>query len=114
MYYDYNCPLKPHDHYYFSKAIKILTALAHDKHNPRAVLQIITQHGIDAKEQLYLLEYYYRQRGLLRAKHKYNPVTAQEEQEILELYRAGVPLLHIAKKLNRHVSTIYYVVKRNF
>ena len=114
MYYDYNCPLKPHDHYYFSKAIKILTALAHDKHNPLAVLQVITQHGIDAKEQLYLLEYYYRCRGLLRAKHKYNPVTAQEEQEILELYRAGVPLLHIAKMLNRHVSTVYYVVKRNF
>lgn len=110
----FNAPLIPHKHYFFKLAIKRLSYLAHHaRHDSRLIIKIITTGGIDATEQIYLLEFYYRCAGLIKPKHNYRPVTLEEEQKIIKLYNQGIPLLHIAKKLNRHVSTVYYVVQRN-
>ena len=92
------------------RAARILGSLAkHKVHDTQYIIKIITSHTFSAEEQIYLLEYYYRVAGLLKPKHRYNPVSQEERQEIRELREQGLSYAEIARRLNRHVSTIWYV-----
>lgn len=73
---------------------------------------VAATYGIDAEEQYYLITYYYRCKGLLAPKHRYKPLTEHEKQEIVKLHVSGVSMAGIARRLQRHVSTIYYFLKR--
>ncbi len=75
--------------------VKLLAMLPSDE-------QILVLHVLSKKH------YNYR----ICRKHNYNPLTNEEKAIIQQLYLLDTPKAHIAKQLNRHVSTIYYYLRR--
>lgn len=87
----------------------------------RAPLHIIEKYSMDAEEQFQALRFFYscvfRKQGKKEevkriGGHNYKPLSDGEKQKIVELKLANVPLLHIAIRLDRHISTIHYFCKR--
>lgn len=76
-------------------------------------IMLITATTSDAEEQFALLTIYWKCCGLKHATAKnYNKLSPSEIAKIREWYIAGKSIYAIAKALNRHPSTIYYVLKR--
>ena len=74
---------------------------------------MILKETSNAEEQYALVVFYWRCRGVkIATSHRYKPLTQQEMEEIRRLRSEGCSIYKIAKQLKRHVSTIYYALKR--
>jgi len=88
----------------------------------RAPLFLIIRVAFDAEEQYQALRFFYTCLFKKQNKHEevrrlgghnYKPLTDGEKQRIIQMRLAGASLTAIASELNRHVSTIYYFLKRS-
>jgi len=99
----------------FADTIKTLAGLAKNKQaiSQKIYLDIIISATDNADEQYGLLLFFYKCCGIKApSHHKYNKLSSNELAKIREWYIAGQSIYSIAKALNRHVSTIYYALKR--
>lgn len=86
----------------------------------RAPLLLIIRRARTADEQYHALTFFYkllskRHPELIEmppTAHEYRRITASEAQLIRQLRLQGAPLIRIAQRLGRHVSTIHYFCKR--
>jgi len=103
---------------------KLATQLAGAVHSgaKRAPLGLIIRCALDAEEQYQALRFFYACMFRKQKKHEevrrlgghsYKPLTDEEKQRIIQMRLAGASLTAIASELNRHVSTIYYFLKRS-
>jgi len=99
----------------FHDTIKTLAGLAK---NSKAIelkvhIDVIVRATSNADEQYGLLLFFYKCAGIKApSHHNYRRLSTYELAKIRELYVAGKSVYAIAKALNRHVSTIYYALKR--
>ncbi|HDI51835.1 MAG TPA: hypothetical protein ENF45_04325 [Bacteroidetes bacterium] len=104
----------------YPRAIKHLAKIAKISPNPPyggrgypAHLKEIIKTTSDAEEQYALLVHYYNCLGLeVKKTRSYRPLTEDEKFRILSYYSSGYSVSKIAEALGRHVSTIYYFIKR--
>jgi len=102
----------------YPRAIKHLAKIAKISPNPYggrgypAHLREIIKTTSDAEEQYALLVHYYNCLGLRIKKRNYRPLTEDEKSRILSYYSSGYCVSKIAEALGRHVSTVYYFIKR--
>ena len=98
----------------YNDFLKYLATLAKNSdNNSKTHLKEIIKITSDAEEQYALVIFYWKCKGIITPKsHKYNKLQPHEIQKIKEMYVAGYSIYAIAKALNRHTSTIYYVLKR--
>ena len=106
------------------KITEIVKSNIPKKQKHQKVLKLIINYTSDSAEQLVLLRIFYKKVNYsseqalkytsLRSKREnYKFISDKEAEKIRELREKGCSYYEIAKKLNRHVSTIYYYCKRN-
>jgi|GEM_PF-6293325 len=97
----------------YGNFVRYLVATAKSAETNETYIREIINKTSDAEEQYAMLTIVWKARGLKKAnEHKYKKVSPAEVAKIRELYTAGHSIYSIAKYLNRHTSTIYYVLKR--
>ena len=101
----------------YPRTVKHLAMLAKSNGRARGLpahLREILRTTSDAEEQFALLKHYYNCMGIkVKVKTRnYNKLTEHEEALIVQYYRAGYSISKIARALGRHVSTVYYALKR--
>ena len=100
---------KQHPH-----VLKQLTRMAKRKAPREAVLRYIIYQTSEAELQYHFLMFFYKQAGIKApGHHKYSPLSEAEKKAILEMFQRNFSVYSIAKHLGRHVSTIYYYLKRH-
>ena len=101
----------------FAELANFLRHIAHKSDDAKGDghLALIIRATSNSDEQYMLLKCYWKTKfgkPSWAGAHKYRKVSEKEKSQILKLYRAGYSKYKIAKILNRHVSTIYYVIQR--
>jgi len=99
----------------YPEVIKTLAGLAKNRRaiSHEVYINIIINTTDDAEEQYGLLLFFYKCCGIKApSHHNYSKLSQNEMAKIREWYIAGKSIYSIAKALNRHVSTIYYALKR--
>jgi len=96
--------------------VRLLKTLAsRPSHNVSIPMLAVSLFPCDVDLQAYTIEYYWKLRlGLEQTTtaRRYRRVSEEERRLIQRLREQGYSIYEIARRLNRPVSTIYYVVKR--
>ena len=66
----------------------------------------------NVEEQYYIVKYISAKRNGIKLR-RYNRLSKAEKRKIIEMRLRGTSIYEIARKLGRHVSTVYYFLKRN-
>jgi len=98
------------------KTARKITAAAKGKVDIKVVQEIIKCTS-NAEEQIALYKHYLNCKGvkisLKLTNRKYSIKGPEVEAKVVELYKQGYSKYKIAKTLKLHVSTVYYIIKRN-